>query len=120
MAGIPLTGLDPWQTVGAGVGASGGVGGSDALGAASMLAGAAVPGVGWVSLGVQVLGAMLKGDSEQSGAGSGAELNTSGWAVGEGSAEGGSLSAGRGGSLPWWVWPAGAVVAVFIIKKAYQ
>ena len=46
--GIPLAAMgDPWPSVG---------GGSDLLGSAASLASMAVPGVGWVSAGLQLLG----------------------------------------------------------------
>lgn len=120
-ASIDLGGLDPWGTIGAAGGSSGGSsGGSAALDMLSGAAGLAVPGLGWAQLGMQVLGGLMSGDSTQSGAASGAELNTSGWVVGDGEAAGGDLSASRGFNIPWWGWAGGALLAAFILKKAYQ
>jgi hypothetical protein len=76
----------------------------------------------WVGAGMQLLSSMFSGDSSVSGAGASSQgaLNTSGWAVGDGKAEGGDLSASMASmqSWPWYVWAAGTLVAVAIIKKA--
>lgn len=88
-------------------------------GVAGMAASAMIPGVGWVQLGMQVLSAIMSG-SEQSAAGAGADsqLNTSGWVVGKGDANGGGLSSSKAGAWPWYVWAALTVGAVVIIRKA--
>lgn len=68
--------------------------------------------ISWVSLGVKVLG-MFGGGSEVSAAAGSADtfLNTSNSVIG-GGAVGASAS-----TLPWYVWPVGALVAIAIIKK---
>jgi hypothetical protein len=87
--------------------------------AAMTAASAAIPGVGWVQLGLQVLGAM-GGGSEQSGAAAQteAQLNTSGWSVGKGKAAGGGLSSSSAGAWPWYMWAALTLGAVVLIRRA--
>lgn len=72
----------------------------------------------WVSAGLQLVGGLLQGDSSisQSGAGSAGQLNTSGWVVGEGTANGGNTSDSSGGGLGWQGWAVLTVVAVLAIK----
>lgn len=110
---VDLTGLDPWPEIGGGIVAG------EVNPALSMISG------DWLSMGLQVAGALFGGgstDISQAAAGSGGALNTSGWAVGESSAEGGSLSTSQAmqsmNNWPWWVWAAGSLVAVAVIKKA--
>lgn len=109
MAGIDLMGSDPWGSI---------VQGDDKIG--DILGGGSIAGLdptgGWLSLGVK----LLSGKSEVSGAAGNADslLNTSGFVVGEGDAEGGTLSSERIAALPWYAWAAGALVAIAIIKRA--
>lgn len=67
--------------------------------------------------GLQFLSGVLAGDTSQSGAASQGQLNTSGWVVGEGDAQGGKLDAANGAGLPWYVWPLGALLVVAVLKK---
>lgn len=115
MAGVDLIGggFDPWPEINAGPDLAGG----DS--AAGLLLGSFSGD--WLSTGLQLLGGMFGGDSEASGAagGSASALNTSGWAVGEGQAEGADMATTAGGlnHWPWYVWAAGTLVAVAIVKK---
>lgn len=111
---ISLQGFDPWPEIGGGL-----VEGGAANPALSMISG------DWLSMGLQVAGALFGGgstDISQAAAGSGGALNTSGWAVGESSADGASLSTSQTlqsmNTWPWWYWAAGSLVAIAIIKKA--
>lgn len=112
MAGIDLKGFDPWPSITAG----------GAIDAPSAVLGAA--GGDWLGLGLKVLGSGLLGGSKtkQTNAGgtSGGSLNTSGWVIGEGDAEGGSLTTSTLSlsSVPWWGWAAFTLVSVAIIKRA--
>lgn len=76
----------------------------------------------WLKLGMQVLGGVLGGKSttSQSGGASQGALNTSGWNIGSGSAEGADLTTSGGGfpKMPWYVWAVGTLIAVAIVKKA--
>lgn len=78
----------------------------------------------WLSTGLTVLGGLTAGDTSQSAASGGSQsaLNTSGWVVGEGSAEGADLSSSQGlgniDNLPWYAWAAGTLIVIAIIKKA--
>lgn len=119
MANVDFSGVDPWPSIGANVGGAA----SEILSGksiASAAASALVPGVGWVQLGLSLLGGMMQGDTTQSGAGSMGEsqLNTSGWVVGEGDANGGGLSSAHAGAWPWYVWAAITLGAVVLIRKA--
>jgi len=71
----------------------------------------------WVSIGATVLGGALR-DTDTSGATAGGgqgQLNTSGWVVGDGEANGGSLTATP--SIPWYAWASVAVLAVLLLRK---
>lgn len=79
----------------------------------------------WLTTGLQVAGVLFGGgktDISGAGAGGAGSLNTSGWAVGDSTAEGGSLETVQNmpsmNAWPWWVWAAGSLVAIAIIKKA--
>lgn len=78
--------------------------------------------LGWLNAGSSLLGALggLK-KSEQSGAAtSGASqtgLNSSGWVVGKGNAQGGTLETSGGVDFPWYAWAAGTVLIVALIKR---
>lgn len=115
MAGVDLTGFDPWTSVGGAVlGGGGGDKASDLIGTASTVLSGGNPLIG---IGMKLLsGALFGGDSSQSGAaGSGQTgLDTSGWVLGHGNATGGNLS----GGLPWYGWAALTITAVLLIKGA--
>lgn len=71
-------------------------------------------------LGQVLIKGLFSGNSDVSGAASrsGALLDTSGQVVGDGVAVGGTLSnAAIPGAWPWYVWAAGALVGMAIIKK---
>lgn len=113
MAGIDLKGLDPWPNISAGA----------ELAAPSAVLGAV--GGDWLGVGLKLLGGGgLFGSSKtsQSGAASTSNtaLNTSGWVIGEGDAQGGSLSTDTPtlANVPWWGWAVFTLVGVAIIKKA--
>lgn len=113
MAGIDLTGKDPFASFMTGAG-SNPIG--DLLGGASIAA--LDPTGGFLSLGLK----LLSGKSDKSGAAGAADslLNTSGYVVGEGDAMGGGLDSSKGAigfAWPWWYWAAGSLVAIAIIKK---
>lgn len=81
----------------------------------------------WLGTGLQLLGGIFGGSSvnnSKAAGGSQGLLNTSGWATGDSTAEGGSLENNQNFSmqslneLPWYYWAAGTLVAVAIIKKA--
>lgn len=112
--GIDLKGLDPWPNVG---GVAGGV-----LDGASVAAGLATPGVGWVSVGLKLLTSMMSGDTSQQATGSSGQgqLNTSGWVVGEGDATGGRTASSNNplAAMPWWGWAGLTMGAVILIRKA--
>lgn len=61
---------------------------------------------------------MSGGETSSAAGGSSTGLNTSGWVVGEGDAQGGQLSMSNAAALPWYAWAVGALVAIAIIKKA--
>lgn len=67
-----------------------------------------------------VVGGLLAGNTKISSSGgtSTSQLNTSGQVIGDGTAQGGSLDGSAISSLPWWVWPVGALVCMAVIKKA--
>lgn len=46
-----------------------------------------------------------------------AYINSSGWTVGGGSAEGGELEASTGAGLPWYAWASFAIVALAYWRK---
>lgn len=120
MAGVVVTkSPTSWDSIG---GALGGAAGEVMSGSsvAGMAASALIPGAGWVQLGLSLLSGMMQGDTSQSGAGSMGEsqLNTSGWVVGEGDANGGGLSSSHAGAWPWYVWAALTLGAVVLIRKA--
>lgn len=77
----------------------------------------------WLSTGLSVL-SMLGGKTDVSGANglSQGSLNTSGYVVGDGSAEGADLNSSLGmqslNNVHWAVWAVGTLIAVAIIKKA--
>lgn len=112
---IDLTGFDPWPSVGGGV-----LGDSAAISPAlSMISG------DWLSVGLQVAGGLFAGNTNISGAAGGSQggLNTSGWATGKkSSAQGSDLSNVQTlaslNNWPWWVWAAGTLIAVAVVKKA--
>ena len=112
MAGIDLKGMDPWPGISAGAD----------LAAPSSVLGAV--GVDWLGVGLKLLGGGLFGGSKtkQSGAASTSNgaLNTSGWVLGEGDAQGGSLSTDTPSlvNVPWWGWAVFTLAGVAIIKKA--
>lgn len=111
--GIDLTGADPWGSSGGGSKIADIMGG---LGSIAGLAGMGTP-VGWVGLAIQA----FQGKNEQTGAAGMSDgiLETSGWVVGEGDAEGGKTSLTKAAAkLPWYAWAAGAIVAIAVIKKA--
>lgn len=63
---------------------------------------------------------LFSGSSDVSGSASrsGSLLDTSGQVVGDGVAVGGTLSsAASPGAWPWYVWAAGALVFMAVIKK---
>lgn len=107
---IDLTGSDPFGAI---------VAGDDKLGDI-FGAGSAVLGGDWLGVGLKLLGGF--GSSEVSGAASigQSSLNTSGYVVGKGKADGGALSNTMQSlqKMEWYVWAAGALVAIAIIKKA--
>ncbi len=93
----------------------------------AVIGAAAIPGGGWLQLGMSLLGGLGGGSKlTQSGAGgaSAGSLNTSGWTVGNGDATGGDLKSTSSAasapfsvaSIPWYGWVAGALVAIAIIK----
>lgn len=121
MAGVDgLQFPSAWQSVGGSVAGGKAAEMMSGAGVAGMAASAMVPGVGWVQLGLSLLSGMMQGDNEQSGAasGTGGNLNTSGWVVGEGDADGGNLASSQAGAWPWYVWAALTVGAVVLIRKA--
>lgn len=62
-----------------------------------------------------LLGSSTKSDKAEGH--SSAAINSSGWVVGSGSANGGSMSA-AGGPLPWYAWASmGAVAFYWYWKK---
>lgn len=110
---IDLSGRDPWPEIG------GGLVSGEVNPALSMISG------DWLSTGLQVAGVLFGGGkTDISGAGAGGigSLNTSGWAVSKSSAEGADLTSKISmqsmNDWPWWVWAAGSLVAIAIIKKA--
>lgn len=114
MAGIDLTGKDPFASFMTGASGSDPI--SDLLGGASIAA--LDPTGGYLSLGLK----LLSGNTDKSGTVGAADtlLNTSGYVVGEGDALGGGLDSSRGAigfAWPWWYWAAGSLVAIAIIKK---
>lgn len=85
--------------------------------------GGAIPGGDWLSIGINALKLFSGGTKVSKAAGdSQGALNTSGWAIGDGQAEGSDLETSKGladvQSWPWYVWAVGTLVAVAIIKKA--
>ena len=71
----------------------------------------------WVALGANVLGGLLS-NRDSSGAqsvGGASQLNTSGWVVGDGEANGGDLSSVP--TIPWYVWIAVAGLAYVVLRK---
>lgn len=101
---------DPW----------GDIGGGGVLGDASPVL-AATPATSWLGVGLQVL-KMFSGDSEQNAASSssGGQINSSGWVVGEGDAQGGTLATSQGlAALPWYIWATGALVGIAIAKRSF-
>jgi hypothetical protein len=110
---IDFTGKDPWSSIG------GGLVGGEVNPALSMIGG------DWLSTGLQVAGVLFGGgktDISGAGAGGSGSLNTSGWAVGDSSAEGADLTSSQTmqsmNNWPWWYWAAGSLVVIAIIKKA--
>lgn len=67
-----------------------------------------------------IVGGLLASDQDVSGAGAGgaAAMDTSGTVIGGGSASGGALSMSGVTAWPWYVWPAGALFLMAVIKKA--
>lgn len=59
------------------------------------------------------------GDSDQSNATSQAQgsLNSSGWVVGGGTANGGKSSMDVGGALPWYGWLSLGIIALAWYRK---
>jgi hypothetical protein len=115
MAGIDLkkTGIDPSANFGGNLIPSAG-GGVSPVG---------LLGGDWLGMGLQVLGLFGGGSKvSQSSSISEGALNTSGWAIGEGSAEGADLTTSKSpvnfNELPWYVWAVGTLVIVAVIKKA--
>lgn len=109
---IDLAGKDPWGTLG-------GVTGGASNPALKMVSG------DWLSTGLQVAGVLFGGgktDISGAGAGGAGSINTSGWAVGDSTAEGSSLETSQNmpsmNNWPWWVWVAGSLVVIAVIKKA--
>lgn len=101
---------DPWGDVGGGI-----------LGEASPVL-AATPGTSWLGVGLQAL-KLFSGDSTQnaSSSTSGGQVNSSGWVVGDGDAEGGTLSTSTGlAALPWYVWATVALVGVAVAKRSFK
>jgi hypothetical protein len=47
----------------------------------------------------------------------GAAINSSGWTVGGGTAEGGQLDTSKGAGLPWYAWASFAIVALAYWRK---
>lgn len=54
--------------------------------------------------------------SDQAQGSSAAYLNSSGWVVGRGNANGGGLSASGGLSFPWYGWVCAGVIALAWVK----
>lgn len=85
--------------------------------------------LGWLNAGSSLISGLVGIDKPEvsqaqtaSGSSGQALLNTSGWAVGKNSsANGGGLdaaiSANNLDSLPWYIWAAGTLVAVAIVKR---
>lgn len=74
----------------------------------------------WMGLGIKLLGLGQSTDISQAASGSDTLLNTSGYVIGKGNAEGGTLSTTKGSiaALPWYVWAAGALVGIAIVKRS--
>lgn len=114
MAGIDLTGKDPWGAIGSTK--AGGI-----LGDAAPVLGTIAGGGDWLSLGMSAISGIFGGAEQSAAGGSGSSaLNTSGWVIGQGNAQGGELTniVESSKKWPWYVWAAGALVAIAIIKKA--
>lgn len=111
---IDLMGKDPWGAIGSG-------GGDDAIG--TLLGGTSVAAMGPYGALISVGLKLLTGTNDSTAAAGAADtlLNTSGYVVGEGDAQGGGLDSSKGAigfAWPWWYWAAGSLVAIAIIKRA--
>lgn len=105
---------DQWPGINADMGGTAGA----VMNGASIVS-ALTPGAGWVQLGVQLLGGLMSGDSSQSATASGTDgqLNTSGWVVGKGDAQGGGLSSTNMAGWPWYVWAGLGLVGVIAVRR---
>lgn len=117
MAGVNLSGFDPWPNIGG----AGGIGGaSGVLGSVGSLASG-----DWLGLGMKLLSGAFSGDTDQSSTGGMAsgQLNTSGWVIGKGDALGGKSSldaslTNASGAIPGWLlWLGGAALVVIVVKR---
>lgn len=59
---------------------------------------------------------MFGGSSDVSSAQSSAGINSSGWVVGKGNADGGNLSSNTLGALPWYAWASIGFVALAWVR----
>lgn len=117
--GVEVPNVDLWPNISAGVidGTAGAAGGSLIDSIFGSLSGNPL---GWLNAGSSLLGVLGGGRKIKQSAAAGAaesQLNTSGWVVGEGDADGGTLERSNGVSAPWYVWVAGTVLIVAVIKR---
>lgn len=90
--------------------------GGSLSGAPSAVLSSLIPGGNFLQAGLQAFSMLAQPDTSGAAGATNGNLNTSGWVVGKGDAEGGALTQSSGLNLPWYGWAALTVAAVLMLR----